>query len=161
MILRPASPDDIPLIRELAHRIWWAHYPAIIGEAQVEYMLGKIYAVSSLEQQMAEGQVYRIVEIEGVPIGFAAVTGQGEGRYFLNKFYLEIEKQGKGLGSAVFARLLEEYPELAELRLTVNLRNYKSINFYFKLGFTIEKCVNIPLGEGFVMDDFQMKWESK
>jgi hypothetical protein len=44
------------------------------------------------------------------------------------------------------------------MRLTVNRQNYKSINFYFKIGFRIEKCADFPIGNGFVMNDFVMVW---
>jgi RimJ/RimL family protein N-acetyltransferase len=73
---------------------------------------------------------------------------------------LDNEKRGRGLGKIVFELLLARCPGLRELRLTVNRQNYKSINFYFKIGFTIEKCVDIPIGEGFEMNDFQMLWHS-
>jgi ribosomal protein S18 acetylase RimI-like enzyme len=42
------------------------------------------------------------------------------------------------------------------VRLNVNRQNYKSINFYFKLGFKIEKVVDIDLDKGYQMNDFIM-----
>ena len=68
------------------------------------------------------------------------------------------EQRGRGLGAAVFGALLDQYPDALEIRLTVNRQNYKSINFYFKIGFIIESCLDIPIGEGYVMNDFQMLW---
>ena len=156
--LQQATPGDILRISALAHRIWQAHYPSIIGEEQVTYMLDLIYKPASLQRQFEEGQMFRLVMEGDEVLGFLSVSDQGEGRYFLHKFYLDNEKRGRGLGKIVFERLIACYPGLRELRLTVNRQNYKSINFYFKTGFTIEKCVNIPIGEGYVMDDFQMIW---
>lgn len=154
--LRSAIEADIPHIAALAHRIWWAHYPDIIGGQQVEYMLGLLYTPGALLRQMAEGQIFYLIENEGDTLGFLAVSDKGEGRYFLHKFYLDPEKQGHGLGKKTFDQMLARYPDLREMRLTVNRQNFKSINFYFKIGFRIEHCVDIPIGEGFVMDDFQM-----
>jgi RimJ/RimL family protein N-acetyltransferase len=160
MELIQAAPTDIPAIRELAHRIWWAHYPSIIGEAQVTYMLDLMYSEATLRRQIVEeGQDFWLPLLEGRPAGFLAVSRRGEGDYFLHKFYLDNERRGLGLGSRAFRLLLDCYPDLRELRLTVNRRNFTSINFYFKMGFIIEKCVDIPIGEGYVMEDFQMVWK--
>ncbi len=154
--LEQATPGDIRRISELGQRIWRAHYPAIIGTEQTEYMLARLYSYDALQRQIEEGQVFYLVMEGGTAIGFLAVSNRGEGQYFLNKFYLDNEKRGRGLGKIVFELLLARCPGLRELRLTVNRQNYKSINFYFKAGFTIECCVDIPIGEGYVMDDFQM-----
>ncbi|HNE28197.1 MAG: GNAT family N-acetyltransferase [Saprospiraceae bacterium] len=160
--LQLASPDDIPAIRDLAHRIWREHYPDIIGAAQVEYMLDLNYSAEALARQMAEGQEFLLVADGGsAPIGFIAVSEKGPGQYFIHKFYLDNGQRGRGLGHAAFGALLALLPEAREIRLTVNRQNYKSINFYFKTGFVIEQCLDIEIGSGFVMNDFQMIWRRR
>ncbi len=158
--LIPATPADIPTIRDLAHRIWWAHYPGIISTGQIEYMLGWMYSAETLEAQMVEkGYQFWLIGYAGAPAGFIAVSREGESDYFMHKFYLDTSRQGKGIGTSAFHGLLDRYPGLRTLRLTVNRQNFKSINFYFKIGFVIEKCVDIPIGQGFVMNDFQMRFD--
>ena len=154
--LQAASEADIPQIHALAVRIWNAHYPAIIGQQQVDYMLGKMYSLQALAQQMTEGQKFYLVKEKNELIGYVAITEQGEKAYFLNKFYVESQKQSKGIGSRLLQLLLERYPNWEILRLTVNRQNYTAINFYFKNGFLIEKVIDMPIGEGYIMDDFQM-----
>jgi RimJ/RimL family protein N-acetyltransferase len=162
LTLQPCQVADIPTIRELAHCIWWAHYPEIISPEQIEYMLGWMYKAETLEQQMQqEGHLFWLVVEAAMPVGFVDLSRQDEGHYFMHKFYLEVSEQRKGLGTAAFTKLLEHIPDVQTLRLNVNRQNFKSINFYFKLGFRIEKCVDIPIGQGFVMDDFQMLWRKK
>lgn len=156
ILLEQATPADIPRIAALAHRIWRVHYPPIIGMQQVEYMLARTYSSEALQRQMEEGQVFYLAMEAGEVLGFLSVSDKGEGRYFLHKFYLDNEKRGRGLGQKVFDRLLAHCPAMRELRLTVNRQNYKSVNFYFKIGFVIEKCLDIPIGEGYEMNDFQM-----
>ena len=159
-MLRLATTDDISTLRDLAHAIWWAHYPGIIPPEQIEYMLDLMYSTEALRRQMVEERVqFWLVESDALPIGFIAVGSQDTGLYFVHKFYLQRAIQGRGLGAAAFHALLERYPELRELRLTVNRQNFKSINFYFKIGFRIEKCVDVPIGRGFVMNDFVMVWQ--
>lgn len=158
-MLRPATLSDISLIRELAHRIWWAHYPGIITDEQIAYMLDLIYSEQALERQMTEeGQQFWLAEVNGTAIGYLSVSRHAEGAYFLHKIYLDTTYRGKGYGAQAFQMLLDQYPDLMELRLTVNRQNFRSVNFYFKAGFTIEKCIDTPIGRGFVMDDFQMLW---
>ena len=154
--LQQATPGDIPTIGALAHRIWWAHYPAVIGEVQVRYMLGLMYSHEALQEQMEKGHIFWLVMDGGETIGYLALSNQGEGRFFLHKFYIDNEQRGRGIGRQVFQELLAHYEGLRALHLTVNRQNYKSINFYFRIGFTIECCVDIPIGEGYVMNDFQM-----
>ncbi len=161
MLLRHATLDDIPLLSALAHRIWRVHYPAIIGSEQVEYMLDLLYSPAALQRQFGEGQVFWLLESAGQTVGYLAVNDQGEGRYFLHKFYLDNGQRGRGLGAAAFELLLARYPGLQTLRLTVNRQNVASINFYFKIGFVIEQCVDLPIGQGFVMADFQMLWRAQ
>ena len=119
-------------------------------------MLDLNYSKESLEQQMADGQFFWWILADYKPVGFIAISGQSDGQYFIHKFYIDADFQGKGVGAAAFSLLLEQYPDAREIRLTVNRQNYKSINFYFKTGFFIEKCLDIPIGEGYVMNDFQM-----
>ncbi len=153
--LRRAIEADIPLIRQMAERIWWEHYPSIISADQIAFMLELIYSDSALQRQMqTEGQVFWLAEKNGQALGFLAVSQKGLGDYFLHKFYLDT--RGRGFGTIVFELLLARYPDLQELRLRVNRRNFKSVNFYFKVGFRIEFCIDIPFGEDYVMDDFQM-----
>lgn len=155
MTLRRASEADIPLIRQMAERIWWEHYPSIISEDQIAFMLELIYSDSALQRQMKEeGQVFWLPEKNGQALGFLAISQKESGEYFLHKFYLDTRE--RGLGTIIFELLLAQYPDLQELRLRVNRRNFKSVNFYFKVGFRIEYCVDTPFGGGFVMDDFQM-----
>ncbi len=154
--LHLATPADSPKIQELAAKIWWAHYPEIISDEQIEYMLEMMYAVPVLQKQMADGQVFRMVILENQAIGYIATTKMGDGKYFLNKFYIEKTEQGRGIGQAVFEMVLAEIPDWSEMRLVVNRRNFRSVNFYFKMGFIIEKLVDTPFGPNYVMDDFQM-----
>jgi RimJ/RimL family protein N-acetyltransferase len=70
-------------------------------------------------------------------------------------------KQRKGSGTQAFHLILNQFPELTEIRLQVNRQNYQAINFYFKIGFVIDKVADFDIGDGYFMNDFIMKWEKK
>ena len=76
--------------------------------------------------------------------------------YFLHKFYIEVNDQAKGIGSKLFAHVLEQMPNAETIELYVNRENYKTVNFYFKHGFVIKKTIDQDIGEGFYMNDFVM-----
>jgi diamine N-acetyltransferase len=156
--LKNASVQDIPSIQQLAAKIWAEHYTPIIGEAQIDYMLGLFYSEKSLSAQMSEGQVFYLIENEGLIEGFLSVTIKDEEEFFIHKFY--VDARGKGMGKKVFEMLLSFSPQTKTIRLNVNKHNFKSINFYFKLGFQIENTAVFDIGNGYVMDDFRMVWKS-
>ena len=93
-------------------------------------------------------------------VGFISVNSKKKGEWFLNKFYINQLKAKKGIGSKVFDLLLE-LTNPKKITLTVNRQNYKSINFYFKKGFKIEKVADFEIGKNYVMNDFVMAWRKK
>ncbi len=148
---------DLAQIAHLAHKIWNIHYPPIVGQAQVDYMLYKFYALPALQQQVAEGQQFYLIENEGQNIGFIALTLKENNHLFINKFYIDNTQQGKGLGKQVFEEIKKLFPQIIYFTLTVNRQNFTAINFYFKIGFTIKEVSDFDIGNGYVMNDFVME----
>jgi ribosomal protein S18 acetylase RimI-like enzyme len=137
------------------------HYPPIIGMAQVDYMLNKMYSSDALLKQFYAGQKFYFIRNEGKNIGYFGVSNEVTTELFIHKFYIDSACQGKGIGMQAFHRLKEMYPECSTARLTVNRHNYKSINFYFKAGFVIGEVKDFDIGDGYVMNDFIMEWKRK
>ena len=156
--LLKAGTDDIPEIRELAVLVWNQHYPAIISRKQIDYMLNMMYSQESLQAQLETGHIFYFVRSDGKNIGFISVNILKEKDWFLNKFYIDQDRAAKGVGSGAFRQLLAEL-DPKSIVLTVNRQNIKSINFYFKNGFTIQKVADFDIGNGYVMNDFVMIWK--
>jgi len=148
----------LPQIAELANKIWNVHYPPIVGQAQVDYMLSKFYALPALEQQILEGQQFYFITQNDEKCGFIALTQKEDNHIFINKFYIDNSLQGKGIGKLVFENLKTLYPN-SQFTLTVNRQNHTAINFYFKIGFTIKEVADFDIGNGYVMNDFVMIWK--
>jgi ribosomal protein S18 acetylase RimI-like enzyme len=154
-----ATLKDLDKISDLAHRIWNDHYPEIIGQEQVDYMLQRMYDKESLKKQIASKDQFFLSFDESLNryTGFLSITNQGNGSFFINKFYIDTRLQRSGIGERFFDFFIEEFsPEV--IRLQVNRQNYKAINFYFKNGFTIEKVADFDIGDGYFMNDFVMIW---
>jgi GNAT superfamily N-acetyltransferase len=157
--LKEASLSDIPSIAALAKNIWNQHYPEVIGQEQVNYMLGIMYTAEALKQQMEQKKHrFFLIENDGKEVGFISVNEVSKGDWFLNKFYIDQRISAKGIGTSTFHKILELISP-KKITLTVNRGNYKTVNFYFKLGFKIEKTAVFDIGNGYVMDDFVMSWQ--
>lgn len=157
--LKQTGSNDIETIAKLAYVIWNQHYPAIIGQQQVDYMLSLMYSSSGLREQMeVKHHRFYLIEVANENSGFISVNEEKEGEWFLNKFYVDQTRAGKGIGTKVF-ELIKEFLKPSKVTLTVNRGNYKTINFYFKLGFVIEKTAVFDIGNGYTMDDFIMTWK--
>jgi predicted acetyltransferase len=157
--LKPATPQDLASIEQLAQEIWTRHYVPIIGQQQVDYMLKKLYSAPALEKQIRGGQKFHLIFDDKRPIGFISVSNKGGKDYFLHKFYILQEEQNAGLGTDVFKKVFGGLYHADSIRLTVNRQNFKSVNFYFKLGFKIEKVEDFDIGNGYFMNDFVMTWK--
>ena len=154
----PAKIKDIELIVGLAHEIWHEHYTAIIGLNQVEYMLKKMYSHEVLKNTIECGtQQFYLIRVADNYEGFIAVELRDEeADCFIQKFYLRNSKRGTGAAKICFDLLKQTYPEINTFRLQVNRENIRAINFYFKVGFIIEKSADFDIGNGFYMNDFVM-----
>ena len=157
--LKPVTENDFLTIEQLAYTIWHKHYVPIVGEEQVNYMLAKLYNHKALQQQTTEGQQFYLLFNDEKETGFISISNKDNQDFFLHKFYILQENQNTGLGTNVFKKMFEELYKPKTVRLTVNRQNYKSINFYFKLGFKIEKVADFDIGDGYFMNDFVMVWQ--
>jgi ribosomal protein S18 acetylase RimI-like enzyme len=147
-------------VQELAHEIWHAHYPGIIAVEQIDYMLESNYSKAALKKQIQEGQELFIIALEEEkPAGFIGVYRREGHELFLSKFYIKNDLHGRGIGRQSFALLLRHFPDIRIIRLQVNRQNIKAINFYFSLGFRIERCADFDIGNGYFMNDFIMRFQ--
>ena len=161
-MLRLAEKHELPGITAIAKPVWHEHYTPIIGKVQVEYMLQNMYSTDALFKQYSEGQTFYFIIENETEIGFISISKKSEGQWFLHKFYIGIEYQNLRIGSKVIDEMLSlikagDTSNNIEIRLTVNRNNFKSINFYFKHGFTIVEVADFDIGNGFFMNDFIMK----
>ncbi len=157
-LLKVLNETEINTVAQLAHRIWNNYYPEIIGQEQVNYMLQKFYDIEALEQQIKSGQSFYLIENQHNTIGFVSVSKKEEGLMFIHKFYVDSNQQNQGIGFKVFEMIKSMHPQLG-FELTVNRQNMKAINFYFKIGFKIKEVADFDIGNGFVMNDFVMKYQ--
>ncbi|MBM3402166.1 MAG: GNAT family N-acetyltransferase [Bacteroidetes bacterium] len=157
MRIRNASPQDIPVISDLAEQIWWPSYRDIISDDQISFMLKDMYSEESLKKQLDSKIEFILAERENIPIAFAGFSLIEPEVYKLHKLYVLPSEQGKGTGK----KLIEYISNIAReqgakiLELNVNRGNPAS-EFYKKVGFEIHLTVDITYHH-FILNDFVMR----
>ncbi|GAA4883240.1 hypothetical protein GCM10023311_01700 [Flaviramulus aquimarinus] len=148
---------DYQQIETLANTIWREHYIPIVGKSQIDYMLEKYQTVAAINKQIATGFEYFLIRYDAIPVGYISIK-QEENALFLSKIYVLSTYRGKKIGKAAILFIEEQAKiyRLKNIRLTVNINNTNSIKAYEKLGFKNVGPLVTDIGNGFVMDDYQM-----
>lgn len=156
-IFHAKEKEDFLQIETLAREIWEEHYTPIIGAEQVTYMLEKFQSARAMKEQVIEGYEYFMILEEGRLVGYLAFKEEADG-LFLSKVYVHSSVRGKGLGKAAIEFVKTEVKNrgLSQIRLTVNKYNHNSIAAYLKMGFEKTRELVMDIGEGYVMDDYEM-----
>jgi GNAT superfamily N-acetyltransferase len=157
-MIRAVTDAEVPLVSELAGRIWRAHYPSIISREQIEYMLALMYDVAQLRRDLSRGVAYELLFDGERAVGFCGYEQIG-GELKLHKLYLEVEEHGRGLGSLLLRHVEDEARRrgVGTVVLGVNRHNAKAIRAYERNGYAVRQELRTDIGCGFVMDDFIME----
>lgn len=159
--IRKAKEDDIEVIRTIAAETWPDAYLEIIGQAQIDYMLEKMYNRGELLKQLMEGHIFLIAEDGEEQYGFAgySIINHEERIYKLHKLYVLPSAHGKGVGKILINEVFNQVKNIgaSALQLNVNKSN-KAKDFYLKAGFNIKESVKLDIGGGYFMDDYVMEY---
>lgn len=167
ILIRSASLEDIPLIRDLASVIFPQTYREILSPEQTEYMMDWMYSAANLERQMKEQMhKYFIAEYGGIPCGYLSLSREGvaDGHvlFHLQKIYVLPAFQGRHIGSALFSQALEfvrdacrDYP--VRIELNVNRNNTRAVAYYKAKGMSVAREGDFPIGNGYYMNDYIMQ----
>ena len=158
--LKEASIADVNTIQDIANKTWPITYGEILSKAQLDYMMDLIYSEASLiEQIQKQEQLFYIAYDENIALAFIAIEHnyKNEAVTRIHKIYILPEAQGKGIGKFLIdaAEKLAKQNSSTALSLNVNRFN-KALAFYQKLGFGIIAEENIEIGNGYLMEDYEM-----
>lgn len=163
MQIRPATYDDIPVIRENAEVVFRATYADIITPDQMDYMIDWMYSEESLRNQIgAPGKAFFIALDDSGFGGYVSVEMQGKMEdgtplFHLQKIYVMPQLQGTGLGRKLFEHIVSYLRTVggAPFRIELNVnRNNKAVGFYEKMGMFRDREGDFPIGRGFYMNDY-------
>lgn len=160
--IQVATKDDLPIIQHIATLAYHATYIPILGNEQVDYMLKMIYSLDSLAAQMDQGHRFLVVLDGGKAVGFASFNSLDESSsvYKLQKLYVLPAQHGAGLGRYLINEVIAHAQRAGAGKLQLNVNRFnKARGFYEKLGFEVKEQVDIPIGEGYFMNDYVMERE--
>ena len=160
-----ATKNQLPIIQELAYKIWPGTYGDILSKVQLDFMLEKFYNIDYLENLLlVENQVFLLISENEVFVGFCAyqmhipIGNPAILKTKLHKIYVLPETQGKGFGKI----LLQEVEKIAldnnNTAVFLNVNRYnKAQEFYKNQQYKITSKVDIEIGNGYLMEDFVME----
>lgn len=159
--IKPLSEAYIEELAELAVHIFRHYYTGMISDAQIDYMLAmKNFAPANYRKilQSDDPRSCHIALCDGKVSGYtifmpAKMEDMGDG-IFVRRIYVDQEHRGKGIGRGLLDSI-----EGRPIRLRVFRHNNASIAFYERYGF-VKYGENIKdIGQGFVMDDYLMRYD--
>lgn len=164
---------QIKKLAQLAHKIWFGYWPALIGQEQTAYMVEKFQSEPAIKRDLTQNNytywfLYNVDDASDTaePLDDSKIVGFTGGhpdtdtnRFFISKIYLLPEARGNGFCS----RVVEHYVELCReqnfnaMYLAVNKGNELGLRAYRGNGFYVADEVVLDIGDGFVMDDYIMQ----
>jgi ribosomal protein S18 acetylase RimI-like enzyme len=141
LVIRPASPDDLPAVRELLVETWHDTYDPLLGAAKVTEITDDWHSLANLERQLAvPDTVFLVAAEEGRITGHLFANGRQLPLLILSRLYVLPAFQRRGVGARLLAAALAHFPQARSIGLDVEAGNAKGRAFYTRQGF-------VPVGE--------------
>lgn len=127
--LRPAETSDTEWLVGLKSRVLFSDL----------HRLGRWDPERSRERTLRDFQTAgsRVILVDGKPIGFVAVRA-GDDTLWIEKFYIEQQFQGQGIGGQVLRWVLSEFADHRPFRINV-LQGSAARPLYERHGFVFER----------------------
>ena len=157
--LIPADTETlVARARAIAEKAWPPTYRGIIPDAQIPYMISRMYAWETIREEAARGTVLFLVTADGADAGLCSLDTRPDerGAVELHKLYTLPAYWGRGIGHELLAELCRRATacEAKSVWLRVNKCNERAQRAYRAAGFANVRAVCTDIGGGFVMDDF-------
>jgi ribosomal protein S18 acetylase RimI-like enzyme len=163
---KTATKEDIPSVALLLQNVFRPTYGKILSEEQIVWMLENNFSQNALlNQYQQENFRFILLLVQQDLAGFAVIEFDCDGRAGvckLHKLYLSLPFQGRSLGKALIEKAMDTARSKRQHSFLLNVnRSNKAKDFYKKLGFQIIEKVDIPLANGYFMNDYIMTVQLK
>lgn len=161
MKITKATIENIPLIKEIAEKSWRKHYPGILSNEQIEYMLEQMYSETELKNHFENPNYhYYLLGDEEKTLGIMGFENHYQEKTTkLHRIYLLEEAKGKGVGKFAINFLKNQAKESGDQRIILNVNKQNpSYYFYVSQGFKVYEEGVFEIGNGYVMDDYLMEY---
>ncbi|AMO84103.1 putative acetyltransferase [Solibacillus isronensis B3W22] len=155
VIIRTMHVEDIPQVQDVAKKSWNATYEGIIPFEIQEKFLKVAYNNDRMKQRLERSFLF-VAEIDSNVVGFANFSPvYDEGKAELGAIYLYPEYQGKGIGSALLQKGINELEGVEEIYINVERDNEIGKSFYDAKGFQVLKEFDDNF-EGYILKTVRM-----
>jgi len=134
--IRKMVHEDITQVQNVAKITWHATYEGIIPSEVQEKFLKAAYNEGTIQQRLERTTLF-VAEVEGRVVGFANFSPVSDGKVELGAIYLYPEHQGKGIGSALLQKGIQDLEGVTEIYINVEKENEIGKTFYEAKGFEV------------------------
>jgi ribosomal protein S18 acetylase RimI-like enzyme len=136
VLIRPATAEDVPVLRALGVRTWRATYEGVLPDGLVAGGIEEFWNAYSLGAAARSGRLL-VAFKDGVPAGLAEFDRVDDVRTAIWKLYVAPEAQGRGIGVMLLERVLATVGT-PEVRVEHDARNAAAAAFFAKHGFAVD-----------------------
>ncbi|MCQ2084551.1 MAG: GNAT family N-acetyltransferase [archaeon] len=161
MEFKPATSADSKELSEYLHPIWHEVFDDIMlkGAEEAEYIFTTWTNPEAIAKSIDEdGYEYGFIEVDGKRAGLYSYHIQDDGRFYVNKLYLDSAFRGKGLGQAGLNIMKDIAIKngCTEMYLNVYFYNEKAIKAYLRFGMNNYYRCLLNIGNGITRNDYVM-----
>jgi predicted N-acetyltransferase YhbS len=139
VLIRTATPGDLPQVRALLVSTWHDTYDSLLGADRVTEITNAWHSMENLARQLGLARSsFLVAENGGVIVGHAFAQEQSPDLLILGRLYVLPAHQRRGIGRCLLAEAVARHPGAGVLRLKVEAGNAKGLSFYRREGF-VEK----------------------
>ncbi|MCP1158746.1 GNAT family N-acetyltransferase [Bacillus infantis] len=139
LTIRKMEPNDTEQVQNVAKASWHSTYEGIIPREVQDQFLAAAYSSERMLQRIERSHPF-VAEAEGQIVGFANFSPVNKGgKAELGAIYLFPEAQGKGIGTSLLNKGIEELAGVKEIYINVEKDNEIGRNFYLAKGFELIK----------------------
>ena len=151
-------------VETLAWRIFPQTYAEMIPAGQIPYMMHMMYDYDVVRKEFSEGVSFALIFDGAEPIGYISwhpLACEGKTAVKLEKLYLDFAYHGRAIGQQGLRYVIRAAARAgaAFVLLNVNKDNLRAQKAYENAGFYRWRSVKNPIGGGFFMDDYIMRFD--
>ena len=163
-IRKVRSAAQLRTVESLAWRIFPQTYAEMIPDGQIPYMMHMMYDYEVVQKEFSEGVSFSIIYNDAEPIGYISwhpLDCEGIRGIKLEKLYLDFAYHGRAIGQRGLRYVIRAAARAgaAFVLLNVNKENLRAQKAYENAGFCRWRSVKNPIGDGYYMDDYVMRFD--
>ena len=136
VFIRTATKRDLQPVRDLLAATWHASFDKLYGAQKVAQITDDWHALPALECQLTVPNSEFLVADDGTALHGMAYASCSARIVKLHQLYVLANRQRSGIGSLLFAEMLECFTDADVVQLEVDPANVAAISFYRRTGFS-------------------------